>query len=225
MNNDKELHVIFGTGPVGMAVMNELISKGKCVRMVNRRGKANAPVGVEVIPGNAADPNSTRGICKGAAVVYNCTNPPYTQWPELFPALQAGVLEGAASAGAKLVVMENLYMYGPTSGKILTEDLPFNPTPRKGATRARMAQDLIAAHQSGKVRVTTGRAADFFGPGVMASAAGDRLFYAVLEGKAALPPEAVPSGPRARPGGIKVTPPPQPATATVNPEPSASVVE
>src|SRR5262245_37361266 len=32
-----------------------------------------------------------------------------------------------------------------------------------------------------------------------------RMADAVLEGKAALPPEAVPSGPRARPGGIKVT--------------------
>jgi len=180
-----ELHVIFGAGPVGRAVMNELVAQGKHVRIVNRGGRVNAPPGVEVIRGDASDPASTRAISQGAAVVYNCTNPPYTQWPQLFPALQAGVLEGAASAGAKLVVIENLYMYGPTGGKLLAEDLPFHPTPRKGATRAKMAQDLMAAHKSGKVRVAVGRASDFFGPGVMDSAVGDRLFYAAVKGKAA----------------------------------------
>jgi nucleoside-diphosphate-sugar epimerase len=183
--NSSELHVIFGTGPVGRAVMSELIAGGKRVRLVNRSGKLNVPAGVEVVKGDASDPASTRAICQGAAVVYNSTNPPYTQWPQLFPALQAGVLEGAAAAGAKLVVMENLYMYGPTGGKTLTEDLPFHPTPRKGATRAKMAQDLMAAHKSGKVRVAVGRAADFFGPGVMESAVGDRLFYPAVTGKAA----------------------------------------
>lgn len=48
---------------------------------------------------------------------------------------------------------------------------------------------------------------------------------AVLEGKAALPPEAVPSGPRARPGGIKVTPPPPPPAPPANPESSPAVVQ
>ena len=37
------------------------------------------------------------------------------------------MLEGAASAGAKLIAMENLYMYGPTDGRPLTEDLPLRP--------------------------------------------------------------------------------------------------
>jgi nucleoside-diphosphate-sugar epimerase len=182
-NND--LHVIFGAGPVGRAIMDTLVAQGKRVRIVNRSGKANVPAGVEVCAGDASDPTSTKRLSSGAAVVYNCTNPPYTQWPQLFPALQAGVIEGAASAGAKLVVMENLYMYGPNGGKTLTEDLPYNPTPRKGATRAKMSRDLMAAHQSGKVRVAVGRAADFFGAGVMESAAGDRLFYPAVTGKAA----------------------------------------
>jgi nucleoside-diphosphate-sugar epimerase len=183
--NEQELHVIFGAGPVGQVIMDALVKRGKRVRISSRSGKVNAPAGVEVVKGDASDPTSTRSVSKGATVVYNCTNPPYTQWPELFPALQTGVLEGAASAGAKLIVMENLYAYGPTGGKILTEDLPFHPTPRKGATRAKMHQDLMAAHKSGKVRVAVGRAADFFGAGVMESAAGERLFYPAVQGKAA----------------------------------------
>ena len=35
-NTNNELHVIFGTGPVGLAVMDELVTRGKRVRVVNR---------------------------------------------------------------------------------------------------------------------------------------------------------------------------------------------
>lgn len=180
-----ELHVVFGTGALGLAVTDELVARGERVRVVNRKGKANVPDGVEVVAGDATDAASTREICKGASVVYNCLNPPYTKWPEMFPPLQAGVLEGAAAAGARLVVIENVYMYGPTHGKAMTEDLPYAATTRKGSTRAKMAEDLLAAHSSGKVRVAIGRASDFFGPRGILSTMGDRVFYAALEGKAA----------------------------------------
>ncbi|GIK62746.1 MAG: epimerase [Chloroflexota bacterium] len=180
-----ELNIVFGTGPVGRAVTQELVNRGKKVRVVNRSGKADVPNGVEIMKGDVTDHAFAREASKGASVVYQCTNPPYTQWAELFPALQAGVLEGAASAEAKLIVMDNLYMYGPTAGKPLTEDLPDKATSRKGLTRAKMAQDIMAAHRSGKVRAAIGRASDYFGPGAMDSAAGDRLFLAALAGKAA----------------------------------------
>lgn len=180
-----ELHVVFGTGPIGLAVVDELLARGKTVRVVNRSGKASPPTGVEVAAGDAADPENTRQLCRGAAVVYNCTNPPYTHWPEMFPPLQTGILAGTAAAGAKLIAMDNLYMYGPTNGRPLTENLPYAATTRKGRTRAQMATDLLAAHRAGQVRVAIGRASDYFGPRGLATAAGDRVFYPALTGKAA----------------------------------------
>ena len=185
MSDNEELHLVFGTGPVGLAVMDELVGKGKRVRMVNRSGRASVPEGVEVIGGDAADPTFTRGASEGASVVYFALNPPYDKWPELFPGLQAGVLEGAASAGAKLVAVENLYMYGPTGGRPLTEDLPYAPNTRKGRVRARMSRELMEAHTSGKVQVAIGRASDFFGPSVLASAAGEQVFGRAVAGKSA----------------------------------------
>ena len=183
MNQPIGTHVVFGTGPVGRAVMQALVEKGKYVRMVNRSGKMKVPAGVEVVRGDAADPDSTRPLCQGAAVVYNCTNAPYNEWPQKFPDLQAGVLTGAASAGAKLVVMENVYMYGPTHGQPMRENLPYAARTRKGATRAHMAEALLEAHARGKVRVAIGRASDFFGPGGRESAAGDRMFGPAVAGK------------------------------------------
>ena len=180
---DNELHVVFGTGPVGLAVMDELVSKGKRVRVVNRSGRADVAEGVEVLGGDAADPAFTREASAGASVVYFALNPPYDKWPELFPPLQEGVLEGAASAGAKLVAMENLYMYGSTGGRPLTEDLPYAPNTRKGKVRARMSRELMEADATGRVRVAIGRASDFFGPRVLASAAGEQVFGRAVQGK------------------------------------------
>ena len=183
MNDNEELHVVFGTGPVGLAVMDELVSKGKRVRMVNRSGRASVPEGVELVGGDATDKTFAREASAGASVVYFALNPHYTQWTELFPPLQAGVIEGATAAGAKLVAMENLYMYGLTGGRSLTEDLPYAPNTRKGTVRARMSQELMEAHTSGRVRVAIGRASDFFGPRVLTSAAGEQVFGRAVQGK------------------------------------------
>jgi nucleoside-diphosphate-sugar epimerase len=168
-----------------MSVMDELGRTGKRVRMVNRSGRADVPEGVEVVGGDAADPTSAREASAGSSVVYFALNPPYDKWPELFPPLQAGVIEAAAAAGAKLVAMENLYMYGPVGKRLITEDLPYAAETRKGSVRAKMSQDLMQAHKSGKVRVAIGRASDFFGPRVLTSAAGEQVFGRAVEGKSA----------------------------------------
>ncbi|HYP41606.1 MAG TPA: NAD-dependent epimerase/dehydratase family protein, partial [Chloroflexia bacterium] len=154
------------------------------VRMVNRSGWATVPAGVEIAQADVTSHEDARRACAGASVVYNCTNAPYTQWPQTFPLLMAGVIEGAASVGAKLVVGDNLYMYGPVRGP-MTEDLPYAATGRKGLTRARIAQVALDAHNAGRVRVAIGRASDFYGPGVLDSAMGQRVCENVLRGKPA----------------------------------------
>lgn len=188
MTQKSHLHVIFGAGPLGVAIARELVASGNQVRIVTRSGKGNIPVGVENMKGDASDPQTTRAACEGAAVVYNCTNALYTEWARLLPPLEAGIVEGAAYANAKLVSAENLYMYGPTHGKKLTEDMPYAATGHKGVIRAQMAEALIEAHKRGKVRVAIGRASDYFGPEVLESVAGDRLFYPAVEGKNASMP-------------------------------------
>jgi len=184
---NQELHVIFGTGPVGQAVARELVKRGKMVKMVNRSGKRpeGMPDNVNVVAGDVSDVNVAKQLAQGASHVYQCSNPPYDKWPELFPTLQANTLEAASAAGAKYIVMENVYMYGDTAGLPITEDLPYNAQTKKGKVRAQMAKDVLAAHQAGKVRATIARASDFYGPGVLDSAAGDRVFGFALEGKAA----------------------------------------
>jgi prephenate dehydrogenase len=46
-------HVVFGTGAIGLSVLDALPRRGETVRMVNRSGSAPTPDGVEVIGGDA----------------------------------------------------------------------------------------------------------------------------------------------------------------------------
>ena len=110
-------HVVFGTGQVGHPLVEQLIAAGHDVVAVNRDGRGTFP-GASVVGGDAADPAFTARVCAGADVVYFCLNAMnYDRWSEEFPPLQRGVLAGAASAGARLVVLDNLYGYGrPKAG-------------------------------------------------------------------------------------------------------------
>ena len=184
MNVNSELHVVFGAGPLGLAVMRELVARGKPVRMVNRRGQAKVPAGVQVVQADASDPVSARQACKGASVVYNCIGVDYTKWTELWPPIMDGIIEGAAFANAKMVFADNLYMYGPVSGP-MAEDLPYAATTRKGRVRAQIATTLMEAHTNGKLRATIGRGSDFYGPEALVTAVGERVFPRALSGKAA----------------------------------------
>jgi nucleoside-diphosphate-sugar epimerase len=167
-----------------MAVMRELVRRGEPVRMVNPRGQAAVHQGVEVLKGDGYSVESAREVTQGASVVYQCAQPPYYQWPQKFPALQTAILEAAATNGAKLVLAENLYMYGEVQGRI-HEDLPYNARTRKGRVRAKMAEAALAAHRAGRVRVAIGRGSDFFGPGVLHSVLGARAIYPAFQGKMA----------------------------------------
>ena len=84
-------------------------------------------------------------------------------------ATPASGVTAAERTDALLVSLENLYGYGPTDGAPMTEDLPLNATTSKGRVRAAMTAELLAAAQSGRVRIAIGRASDFFGAGVTES--------------------------------------------------------
>ena len=182
--NNAELHVVFGTGPLGRAVIRELVAQGKRVRVVNRSGKmSDAPTGVEIVAGDATDAANVRKLSKDATVVYHCAQPGYTHWPKDFPPITNGIIEGLSGKETKLVFGDNLYMYGPVNGPI-TENLPYRATGHKGRTRTLMANAVLEAHRSGRIRATIGRGSDFYGPYVTDSTVGEIVFGAALAGKA-----------------------------------------
>jgi nucleoside-diphosphate-sugar epimerase len=183
--NEHPLQVVFGAGQVGREVANQLAGLGVSVRAVSRRRPAGLAAGVDWRAADLTDAESAADAAKGASVVYQCLNVPYTEWPTMFPPLQRNVLAAAAHAEALLVSLENVYGYSISANRSLTEDLPLDATTRKGRTRAAMTEELLAASRAGRVRIAIGRASDFFGAGVTESTLGSRFFGRAVAGKRA----------------------------------------
>ncbi|MFZ1908393.1 MAG: NAD-dependent epimerase/dehydratase family protein, partial [Burkholderiales bacterium] len=183
------MHVIFGAGQVGTLLAIKLREQGERVRVVRRSHGEIAP-GAELVPGDALDPGFCARACEGASVVYHCMNPAYDSklWAKVVPRAMDNLIAAAGGAGARLVVLDNLYMLGRTGGRPMNEDTPLNPCSRKGEIRARAAARLLEAHAKGAVRAVAGRASDFYGPRGTLTYLGDFFWRPVLAGKKARSP-------------------------------------
>ena len=172
-------HVIFGSGPLGIAVATELVHRGIDVAFVNRSGRA--PVaGTTAVAGDATDTAFAAQVTRGASVVYQCAQPPYHRWVEEFAGLQSSILGGVAANGARVVIGDNLYCYGQSAGPIC-EDSSQHPTTRKGRVRKAMADAALEAHAAGDLEVAISRPSDYFAPKY--EVLGATLFRRALAGK------------------------------------------
>jgi nucleoside-diphosphate-sugar epimerase len=180
----EELHVLFGGGQIGQPLARILLARGKRVRIVKRSG-GGLPEGVELVRGDATDLNFCVEASRGASTVYHCMNPPYYArvWAELLPRYMENLIAAAGRSGARLVVLDNVYMLGRPQGKLLDEDTPPRPCSRKGEIRARVAERMWEAHRRGDVRATSGRASDFYGPGGTLTHLGDQFWRPAIAGK------------------------------------------
>jgi len=186
------VHVVIGAGPVGSGVARELQTRGQRVRIITRSGSGPAGTSAELVAADASNADAIARLTDGAIAIYNCANPPYHRWPELWPPIAASLLAAAERSGAVLVTISNLYGYGPASGSQgtagydsahpMTEATPQAATGRKGMVRARMWRDALAAHDAGRVRATEVRASDYVGPGA-GSVLGERVVPNVLRGR------------------------------------------
>lgn len=184
-----ELHVVFGAGQVGFPLAERLLAAGKRVRIA-KRSSGHLPAGCELASGDAADPTFCAEAARGATVVYHCMNPPYDAriWAEAIPRYMDNLIAASARTGARMVVLDNVYMLGRPGGRALSEDTPMNPCSRKGEIRARVAERLFEAHKRGDVLATSGRASDFYGPGGTLTPLGDFFWPRVLSGNTAYSP-------------------------------------
>jgi nucleoside-diphosphate-sugar epimerase len=179
-----DLHVVFGAGQVGVPLAERLLAQGRRVRIV-KRSSASVPAGCEVVLGDAADQAFCVAAARGAASVYHCMNPPYDAriWADKVPRYMDNLIAAAGKAGARLIVLDNVYMLGRPGGRPLNEESPVNPCSRKGEIRARAAERLFEAHRRREVVATSGRASDFYGPGGTLTGLGDFFWPRALAGK------------------------------------------
>ncbi|MFD7029528.1 NAD-dependent epimerase/dehydratase family protein [Streptomyces sp. NPDC059917] len=176
-------YVVVGFGPAGAATARLLAARGHSVRVVTRSGRSPEP-GIEHVALDAADGERLSEAARGAAAVFGCAAPPYHHWTRAWPPLAAALCGAAEASGAVLVMLGNLYGYGPVDGP-LTEELPLAATGPKGRVRAAVWERALALHEEGRIKAVEVRASDFFGPGVTDGGhLAARVVPRVLRGKA-----------------------------------------
>lgn len=179
-----DVHAVVGLGPIGLAVLDELVNRGIPVRGVSRRRPPDLPRAAQFVEGDITDAQSARAALAGATVVYHTASAPYHRWPELLPPVMRGVIDAASAAGARVIYADNLYAYGPVD-RPLTEELPARALGPNGRVRSALAEQLLTAHRAGRLRAAIGRAADYYGPRGRQSHVGERVFVPALTGKPA----------------------------------------
>ena len=153
-------HVIVGAGAVGSATALLLAERGEHVRLISRRGTGPTHPAIEAVAADATDAERLSKLAAGAVALYNCASPQYHQWFTDWPPLASALLSAAERSGAVLTVMSNLYGYGAVDGAI-TAQTPFAATHPKLRLRAEMWKEALAAHNSGRIRMTEVRASDY----------------------------------------------------------------
>ncbi len=161
----KKLHcVIGGAGDSAQAVVRALRKRNEAVVSVART--KGAP-GVLFRSGDILHPESLQSAMQDATHIYLCHGFPYNTkiWEEHWPIAANNVIAAATKTGARILFLDNIYMYGPAPLlQPITEEHPQQPVSRKGKIRKAVADQFLNAHKAGEIQLLIARAPDFYGP-------------------------------------------------------------
>ena len=150
---------IFGYGPVGKATAERLGAQEREITIAQRSRPADLPKGAAFTACDALDPASVLAAAQGSAEIVVAIGMPYEGklWREAWPKAIGNFIAACEKTGARMVFIDNLYMYGPQTAP-LVETMPLTdfgmnrpvrgdpdlvggcgagPGPGRGAPRAR----------------------------------------------------------------------------------------
>ena len=157
------MHTILGiNGNVGKLLAAELVQKGIKVRGVSRRPFLG---NWEHVAADVMNLDALTAAVAGSEVVYLAVGLEYTIkiWRRDWLILMQNTIEACRRTNAKLIFIDNVYMYGKVEGA-MTETTPIQPSSEKGKVRADVAALFLKAFESKILRGCIARAADFYGP-------------------------------------------------------------
>jgi len=177
--------LILGYGPVGAAVA--ALASGRQVRIAQRGMPQGLPAGAEFVSCDVLDDTAVQAAVDGVSQIVLTVGFTYDRaiWRTHWPRAMANVLAAAEAAGARLVFVDNLYMYGPRTSP-LREDMALTDHGAKPAVRAAITRQWMKAQKEGRVQVAAVRASDFLGPGALQSHLGALGLAALAQGKPAM---------------------------------------
>src|SRR5271166_124681 len=178
---------IFGYGPVGRAIAGRLSSDGREFVVAQRRAPPDLPKGAHFAPCDALDGEAVIKAARGAGEIVVAIGFDYSGivWREAWPKAIANFVAACRATGARMVFIDNLYMYGPQTAP-LVETMPLVDIGWKPAARSAASRIWMAAAAAGEAPIAALRAPDFYGPGVGNSYLGDTSIGKLAQGKPAV---------------------------------------
>lgn len=175
------LKIVTGAGPVGWTVATQLADAGHRVRVLTRSGTGPEHPLIELRRVDAGNQAELAPAMAGAAAIFHCIHGSSYDtevWRRELPGAEAVVLAAAGEAGAVAVFPESLYSYSSPEQPMLESSGRLAGGGKRGVRR-----DLLAARAASATPTVSVVAADFFGPRVRVSHAGERMVPRLLAGK------------------------------------------
>ena len=118
---------IFGYGPVGRASAARLLSDGREVTVAQRNAPQDLLKGAAFASVDALDRDAVVKAVRGSGQFVVAIGFPYSGilWRDVWPKAISNFIAACKATGARMVFMDDLYMYGPQTAP-LTETMPLS---------------------------------------------------------------------------------------------------
>ncbi|MCG2462179.1 NAD-dependent epimerase/dehydratase family protein [Flavobacteriaceae bacterium F89] len=161
---ESKIHTVLGAnGAIGKAVIKELE-----IRQLQIRKVSTKPTWVQA---DLLRKEEAEKAIDGSSYVYLCIGLPYNAkvWETRWPQIMQNVIDACEKAQAKLIFLDNIYMYASPLPIPFDESTSQNPNSKKGKARKQSADLMIKALRDNKIKGLIGRSADFYGEGAINS--------------------------------------------------------
>ena len=150
---------IFGCGSVGRAIAARLMAEGREVIVAQRRAPPDLPKGAIFAPADALDRDAVIKAVRDAGQFVVAIGFAYSGviWREAWPKAMGNFVAACKATGARMVFIDNLYMYGPQT-EPLVETMPLTDTGWKPAARSAATRIWMDAAAKGEALITALRA-------------------------------------------------------------------
>ncbi|MCJ7842530.1 SDR family NAD(P)-dependent oxidoreductase [Lederbergia sp. NSJ-179] len=161
----KHALVLGASGGMGYALVQELIHREiEVTAFARSKQKLNTlygtQKGVRIHTGDIFNLEDLMAAAKQADTIFQSANLPYEQWEEKLISFFENIINVSKTTEAKLVLVDNIYAYGRSSGGKVNEETPKNPHTKKGKIRLQ-AEKLI---KNSNVQALIAHFPDFYGP-------------------------------------------------------------
>jgi len=182
------LQTILGSGGgVGIPLARELRYFTEHIRLVGRNPhRVNSDD--ELFAADITDPLQLDRAIAGSGVVYVTVGFLYSArvWQETWPRFISQVIASCIRHEARLVFLDNVYLYARSAIPFMTETSQIDPPGKKGKVRQQIREMILSEVGNKKLTALIARSGDFYGPDNRNSLPGILVAERMLKGKKAI---------------------------------------